>query len=67
MPCVIIIHVFSQEAEHLRGTMHGRNFKTFLPSETDSTKNFTCGAMWLLGDDDLTLLHGTKGPYKILI
>lgn len=49
------------EAEHFRGILHGRGSSALLPSETTSQGPLTTGAMWLLGDEDVTLLGHAKG------
>jgi hypothetical protein len=50
------------EAEHLRGILHGRGSDSLLPSESMSAM-LTTGAMWVMGDEDVTMLGTTKG-YK---
>ena len=49
------------EAEHLRGIMHGRSGFSLLPSETTSSIGRTTAAMWVMGDSDVTLLGSTRG------
>jgi hypothetical protein len=48
------------EAEHLRGILHGRGRESLLPSETASAM-LTTGSMWVMGDEDVTMLGTTKG------
>ncbi len=48
------------EAEHLRGIMHGRQGLALLPSEISSC-NLTTLAMWIMGDEDMTVLGNTYG------
>ena len=54
-----------EEAEHLRGIMHGRANKALIPKQetTDKSKFLTCAALWMKSDTDMTLLQKSKGKY----
>jgi hypothetical protein len=47
------------EAEHLRAVIHGRRERPLLLSEAASLSQLTAGAMWVMGDYDVTLLDST--------
>lgn len=49
------------EAEHLRGIMHGRQGIALLPSEIMTLSDLTSVALWVMGDHDVTLLGSSRG------